>query len=69
MVLPFFKERRIAAYLLKQERVCAKRDKPLLRNQPLNDLADLAVDERLAAGNGNHRRAAFLGCVQAFLHR
>ncbi len=36
---------------------------------PSDDLADLPVDQRLAAGNGDHRRAAFVDRVEAFLYR
>ena len=54
--------------LLKQQRIGAKRDEPLLRNQALDDLGHFLVDQGLAAGDGDHGRAAFLGRVQAFLH-
>ena len=55
--------------LLKQESVRAKRDKPLLRDEAPDDLPDLLVDQWLAARNGNHRRAAFFGGVEALLYR
>ena len=41
----------------------------LRATMPLDDLADLPVDQRLAAGNGDHRRAALVDRVEAFLHR
>jgi len=39
------------------------------RHEALHDLADLAMDQRLAARNSHHRRAAFIGGVEAFLDR
>src|ERR1700690_3323080 len=55
--------------LLKQQRVGAKRDELLTRNDAFDDLTDLAMDERLAAGNSYHRRAAFIDRVEALLDR
>jgi hypothetical protein len=55
--------------LLEQQRVGAERDELLARHEAAHDLADLLVDQRLAAGNRHHRRAAFIGRVPAFLRR
>ena len=55
--------------LFQQQRVGAQRDELLARHDALDDLADLLVDQRLAAGDGNHRRAALVDRVEAFLHR
>ena len=55
--------------LLQQQRVGAQRDELLARHDALDDLADLLVDERLAAGDGDHRRAALVDGVEAFLYR
>ena len=55
--------------LLKQQRIGAKRNEFLARHDPFDDRADLFVDEGLAAGNGDHRRAALVDRVETFLHR
>src|SRR6202008_768595 len=55
--------------LLQQQRVGAERDEFFARNQAAHDLADLLVDQRLAAGDRDHRRAAFVGGIPAFLRR
>ena len=55
--------------LFQKQRVGAQRDEFLARDDALDDLADLLVDQRLAAGNGDHRRAALVDRVEAFLHR
>src|SRR6478672_3233418 len=55
--------------LLQQQRIRAQRDELLFRDQALHDLADLAMDQRLAAGNCDHGRAAFVDCVEALLDR
>jgi hypothetical protein len=55
--------------LLEQKRVRAERDELLLGDQAFHDLADLTVDQRLAAGNGYHRRTALVGGVEALLDR
>ena len=55
--------------LLQQQRVGAERDELLARDDAFDDLADLLVDQRLAAGNRDHRRAALVDGVEAFLHR
>src|SRR5664280_1667022 len=55
--------------LLEQQRVGAKRDKLLTRDDAFDDLTDLAMDERLTAGNSHHRRAAFVDRVEALLDR
>src|SRR6266478_6152308 len=51
--------------LLQQQRVRAERNELLLGNQPLHDLADLAVDQRLAAGDRHHGCAALVGGIEA----
>ena len=40
-----------------------------LRDEAFHDLADLAVDQRLAAGDRHHGRAALVDRVEAFLDR
>ncbi len=55
--------------LLQKQRVGAQRDEFLARHDAFDDFADLLVDERLAARNGDHRRAALVDRVEAFLHR
>ena len=55
--------------LLKQQRIGAQRNEFLARHDAFDDLADLFVDERFAAGNGDHRRATLVDRVEAFLHR
>ena len=55
--------------LLQQQRIGAQRDEFLARHDAFDDLADLLVDQRLAARNGDHRRAALVDRVEAFLHR
>jgi hypothetical protein len=55
--------------LFQQQRVGAERDELLARHEAAHDLADLLVDQRLAAGDRHHRRAAFVGRVPAFLRR
>src|ERR1700691_6759928 len=55
--------------LFQQQRVGAQRHELLARHQAAHDLADLLVDQRLAAGNSHHRRAAFVGGIPAFLRR
>src|SRR5665811_1294696 len=55
--------------LLEQQRVGAERDELLTRDDAFDDLTDLAMDERLAAGYSHHRRAAFVDRVEAVLDR
>ena len=55
-------------FFLEQERVGAQRDEFPARDDAFDDLADLLVDERLAAGNRYHRRTTFVDRVEAFLH-
>ncbi len=55
--------------LLQKQRVGAERDEFLARDDARDDLADLLVDQRLAAGDRDHRRAALVDRVEAFLHR
>src|SRR6266702_7236547 len=53
--------------LLEQQCVGAERDELLARHEAAHDLADLLVDQRLAAGNRYHRRAALVSRVPALL--
>ena len=53
---------------LKQQRVRAERDELFARHDAFDDLADFLMDQRLAAGDGDHRRAALIDRVQTFLH-
>ena len=55
--------------LLEQQRVGAKRDELLAGDDAFDDLTDLAMDQRLAAGYSHHRRAAFVDRVEAVLDR
>src|SRR5229473_3119192 len=55
--------------LLQEQRVGAERDEFLLGDDAFDDLADLLVDERLAARDRDHGRAAFVDRVEAFLDR
>src|SRR5262249_40472106 len=55
--------------LFQEQRIGAQRHELLLRDQPLYDLADLAVNKRFAARDCHHGRAAFIGGIEAFLHR
>ena len=49
--------------LLEQQRVGAQRHELLARDDARDDFADLLVNERLAAGDGDDRRAAFVDRV------
>src|SRR5262245_19403071 len=51
--------------LLQQQGVRAKRNELLLGDETPDDIADLAVDQRLAAGDGHHRRAALVSGIEA----
>src|SRR5258708_21781358 len=53
--------------LLHQERVGAEIDELLARDDALDHLLDLAVEERLAAGDRHHRRAALVDRLEALL--
>src|SRR3974377_182121 len=55
--------------LFEQQRVRAQRDELLPGDQAFDDLANLAVNERLAARNGDHGRATLIGSLEAFLDR
>src|SRR5262249_19600184 len=55
--------------LFEQQRVRAKRDELLPLDEAAHNFADLLVNQRLAAGNCHHRRAALVGGVPAFLCR
>jgi hypothetical protein len=51
------------------QRVRAQVDELLPRDQTFDDLFDLRMQQRFAAGNGNHRRAAFVHRFEALLGR
>ena len=55
--------------LLQQQRVGAQVDELLARDQLAHDLVDLGVDQRLAAGDRDHRRAALLDRADRLLDR
>src|ERR1700724_3315463 len=55
--------------LFEQQRVGAQRHELLARHDALDDRADVLVDERFAARNGDHRGTAFVDRRQAFLDR
>jgi hypothetical protein len=55
--------------LLQEQRIGAQRDEFLARDDALDDLADFLVDQRFAARNGDHRRAALVDGVETLLHR
>ncbi|MEI9999581.1 MAG: hypothetical protein WDO13_10655 [Verrucomicrobiota bacterium] len=52
---------------MSRERVRAEINVLLARDQALDDFPDLGMDERLTAGDADHRRAAFLDGVEALL--
>jgi hypothetical protein len=54
--------------LFQQQRVRTQRYEFPACHDAFDDLADLFVNERLAARDGHHRRAALVNGVQAFLH-
>ena len=49
-----------------QQRVGAQINIFFARDQAFHDLADLRMHERLAAGNRDHGRAAFVDCAETF---
>ena len=55
--------------LFQKQRVGAQRDEFLARDDAFDDFANLLVDQRFAARNGDHRRAALVDRVEALLHR
>jgi hypothetical protein len=55
--------------LFQKQRIRAQRDEFLARNDAFDDFTDLLVDQRLAAGDRDHWRAAFVHGVEAFLDR
>src|SRR5262245_49076340 len=55
--------------LFQKQCVGAERDELLARNDALDDLADLLVDQRLAARDRDHWSAAFIDRVEALLDR
>src|SRR5574337_901863 len=55
--------------LFQKQRVRAQRHKLLALDNALDDLADLPVNEGLAAGDGDERRSALIDRVEAFLDR
>jgi hypothetical protein len=58
-----------ADLFLEQQSVGAEIDVFLPRHQALNNLANLRVHQRFAAGNGDHRRTALVDCPEALLGR
>ena len=54
---------------LQQQRVRAQVDEPLAFDQLVRDHVDLGVDQRLAAGDRHHRRAALLDRADRLLDR
>src|SRR5215467_13939359 len=55
--------------LLEKKRIGAEIDEALLLDQAFDDLRQLLVQQRLAAGDGDDRRAAFLCRVERVLDR
>ena len=55
--------------LFQKQRIGAQRHEFLAGDDAFDDLADFLVNQRLAARNGDHRRAALVDGVEAFLHR
>src|SRR5918995_2156493 len=55
--------------LFEQQRVGAKRDEFLARDNPFYDLANFLVNERLAARDGDHRSSAFIDRLEAISDR
>src|SRR5258707_7416941 len=53
-------------FLFQQQGVGAEIDIFLARHQALDDLPDLRVHERLASGNGDHRRSALVNGAETF---
>src|SRR5581483_756862 len=53
--------------LRQQDRIRTQVDELLARHDPRDDLRHLLVDERLATGYGDHRRAAFIDGAQRVL--
>src|SRR5579871_3148119 len=49
-----------------QQRVGAEIDVLFARDEPLDDFVDLGMHQRLAAGDGDHRRAALIYGFEAF---
>ncbi|MNT18286.1 hypothetical protein D3C72_1534770 [compost metagenome] len=54
--------------LLQQQRVGAQVDKALAGDDAAHDLGHVLVQQRLAAGDGHHGRAALVHGLQAFRH-
>ncbi len=52
-----------------QQGVGAKINIFLAGHQTFHDLFNLGVHQRFAAGDGHHRRAAFVHCIEAFFRR
>src|SRR5262249_44454343 len=55
--------------LFKQKRIRAEIDVFLALDEPFDDLVDLRMHQRFAAGDGNHRRAALIHRLEAFFGR
>ena len=54
---------------LQQQGIGAQVDVLLPRHQPLDDLGDLRMQQRLAARNRHHRRAALVHRLEALFRR
>ena len=52
---------------LEKERIRAEIDEPAAVDESARDVGDLRVQQRFAAGDADHRRTAFVGCVDALL--
>jgi hypothetical protein len=55
--------------LFQKQRIGAQRHEFLARDDAFDDLADLLVDQRLAARDCDHGRAAFVHRIEAFRNR
>ena len=63
------RRRELRQAALQFERVGAQVDVLLARDQPVDDLDDLRMQQRLAAGDGHHGRAALFHCGEALFGR
>ena len=54
-------------FFFEQQRVGAEIDVFFARDEAFDDFVDLRMHQRFAAGDGNHRRAAFIHRLEAFL--
>ena len=61
--------RELIELLFQEQRVGAEIDELLARNDAFHDLHDLLVQQGLAAGNGDDRRAALVHGLEALFRR